>query len=258
MAMSAHITRRQATAPGWARLVQSAVVDLTTCPWHMGHPNPGTSSEERQPSGHSLPWNANREFFQRRAYSKGRPQAQHGRAQEQRQKAGARQADVAVHIREFQRPVAVPMRKPAETAEPAMPSLMQVTCVAGGARQEAWHEWWHQACVTAHGLMRHMRVTSLLPSPPATPHACAQALKAAGWSRQEVLNVPNALSMGRLLSGPVIGWWIVQGQVRLGGPVARIRLQWDRLFIDDAGCPVPPLRLPDGMRAAGPGGALCS
>jgi hypothetical protein len=35
-----------------------------------------------------------------------------------------------------------------------------------------------------------------------------------GWSRDQVFNLPNGLSMARLLSGPVIAAWIIDGQVR--------------------------------------------
>ena len=45
--------------------------------------------------------------------------------------------------------------------------------------------------------------------------AAAAALQAAGWSRREVINIPNALSMLRLLSGPVIASWILLGQASL-------------------------------------------
>lgn len=41
----------------------------------------------------------------------------------------------------------------------------------------------------------------------------AAALQAVGWSRQEVFNLPNALSMARLLSGPLIASWIIDAQV---------------------------------------------
>ena len=37
-----------------------------------------------------------------------------------------------------------------------------------------------------------------------------QAFHDAGWTRQEVINIPNALSMGRLLSGPVVAHLILQ------------------------------------------------
>ena len=40
----------------------------------------------------------------------------------------------------------------------------------------------------------------------------AQAFHDAGWTRQEVINIPNALSMGRLLSGPVVAHMILQHQ----------------------------------------------
>ena len=39
-----------------------------------------------------------------------------------------------------------------------------------------------------------------------------QAFHDAGWTRQEVFNIPNALSMGRLLSGPVVAHLILQHQ----------------------------------------------
>ena len=38
-----------------------------------------------------------------------------------------------------------------------------------------------------------------------------QAFHATGWTRQAVLNVPNALSMGRLISGPFVAYLILQG-----------------------------------------------
>lgn len=47
--------------------------------------------------------------------------------------------------------------------------------------------------------------------------AAAAAFQAAGWSRQEVVNVPNALSLARLLSGPLIASWILDGQASPGG-----------------------------------------
>ena len=40
----------------------------------------------------------------------------------------------------------------------------------------------------------------------------AQAFHDAGWTRREVLNLPNALSMARLLSGPVVAHLILQRQ----------------------------------------------
>ena len=39
----------------------------------------------------------------------------------------------------------------------------------------------------------------------------AQAFHAAGWTREAVLNVPNALSMGRLISGPIVAYLILEG-----------------------------------------------
>lgn len=47
--------------------------------------------------------------------------------------------------------------------------------------------------------------------------AAAAAFQAAGWSRQEVVNVPNALSLARLLSGPLIASWILDGQASPDG-----------------------------------------
>ena len=38
-----------------------------------------------------------------------------------------------------------------------------------------------------------------------------QAFHATGWTRQAVWNIPNALSMGRLISGPFVAYLIVQG-----------------------------------------------
>lgn len=38
----------------------------------------------------------------------------------------------------------------------------------------------------------------------------AQAFHDAGWTQHEVINIPNALSMGRLLSGPVVAHLILQ------------------------------------------------
>ena len=40
---------------------------------------------------------------------------------------------------------------------------------------------------------------------------CAQAFHAAGWTREAVLNVPNALSLGRLISGPFVAYLILEG-----------------------------------------------
>lgn len=52
--------------------------------------------------------------------------------------------------------------------------------------------------------------------------ACLQAFSRAGWSRREVLNIPNGLSMLRLLSGPVIASWILAGQVSGWAPGHRL------------------------------------
>lgn len=38
------------------------------------------------------------------------------------------------------------------------------------------------------------------------------SLAEAGWTRQEVWNAPNAISMARLVSGPVIAGWIIAGE----------------------------------------------
>ena len=34
----------------------------------------------------------------------------------------------------------------------------------------------------------------------------------AGWTHKEVYNIPNALSMARLVSGPAIAWLILNEQ----------------------------------------------
>jgi hypothetical protein len=34
-----------------------------------------------------------------------------------------------------------------------------------------------------------------------------------GWTRREVWNAPNAISMARLISGPVIAYWILAGRM---------------------------------------------
>ncbi|KAL6779333.1 PGP2 [Auxenochlorella protothecoides x Auxenochlorella symbiontica] len=180
MAMSAYIMKRQANALSWARLVQPAAVEAASCAWHPACLGPDSTSEQRQPPGVPGPWTVDSGSFLRRAYSKGRPHAQHGRAQERRQKGGTPHGAVSVHIRDFDRPTPVAPSKPVQAAEPAKPSLVQ-------------------------------------------------ALKAAGWSRQEVLNVPNALSMARMVSGPAIGWWIVQGQWDLAAPALAVSAASDWL-----------------------------
>ena len=42
------------------------------------------------------------------------------------------------------------------------------------------------------------------------PWHIAQAFHDAGWTRREVFNIANALSMGRLLSGPLVAHLIMQ------------------------------------------------
>ncbi len=39
-----------------------------------------------------------------------------------------------------------------------------------------------------------------------------QTLSETGWTHQAVYNIPNALSMARLVSGPVIAWLILNEQ----------------------------------------------
>ncbi len=41
---------------------------------------------------------------------------------------------------------------------------------------------------------------------------CLQTLSEAGWTHQAIYNIPNALSMARLVSGPVIAWLILNEQ----------------------------------------------
>lgn len=45
-----------------------------------------------------------------------------------------------------------------------------------------------------------------------TPQQTKQTLSEAGWTHQAVYNIPNALSMARLVSGPVIAWLILNEQ----------------------------------------------
>jgi cardiolipin synthase len=49
--------------------------------------------------------------------------------------------------------------------------------------------------------------------PPSAAQTAA-AFQAAGWSRSEVVNVPNAISLLRLLSGPLIASWILEAKAR--------------------------------------------
>lgn len=131
MAMSAYIMKRQANALSWARLVQPAAVEAASCAWHPACLGPDSTSEQRQPPGVPGPWTVDSGSFLRRAYSKGRPHAQHGRAQERRQKGGTPHGAVSVHIRDFDRPTPVAPSKPVQAAEPAKPSLVQVRGVLG-------------------------------------------------------------------------------------------------------------------------------
>lgn len=39
-----------------------------------------------------------------------------------------------------------------------------------------------------------------------------QSLGDTGWTRQNVYNVPNAISMARFASGPVIAWLVLSEQ----------------------------------------------
>lgn len=39
------------------------------------------------------------------------------------------------------------------------------------------------------------------------------AQRHSGWTRREVWNAPNAISMARLISGPVIAYWIMAGRM---------------------------------------------
>ena len=41
---------------------------------------------------------------------------------------------------------------------------------------------------------------------------CMQTLEQAGWTSEAVYNIPNGLSMARLLSGPAIAWLILNEQ----------------------------------------------
>ncbi len=42
-----------------------------------------------------------------------------------------------------------------------------------------------------------------------------EAVPGAGWTRWEVVNAPNLISLARLASGPLIAHWIVAGELRL-------------------------------------------
>lgn len=41
---------------------------------------------------------------------------------------------------------------------------------------------------------------------------CMQTSSGTGWTRQAVYNVPNAISVARLVSGPVIAWLVLNEQ----------------------------------------------
>ncbi|KAL0042941.1 hypothetical protein WJX79_004562 [Trebouxia sp. C0005] len=45
-----------------------------------------------------------------------------------------------------------------------------------------------------------------------TPQQRKHTLSEAGWTHQTVYNIPNALSMARLVSGPIIAWLILNEQ----------------------------------------------
>lgn len=55
-----------------------------------------------------------------------------------------------------------------------------------------------------------------------TTKSIVENLGRSGWSRQEVVNIPNGLSMFRMLSGPFIASWIVQGQWELALPMLAV------------------------------------
>ncbi len=58
--------------------------------------------------------------------------------------------------------------------------------------------------------------------PAAPAGAAAGAAAAAGWTRAGVLNGPNAISLARLLSGPLIAHWIVAGDFHLAAPALAV------------------------------------
>jgi hypothetical protein len=60
------------------------------------------------------------------------------------------------------------------------------------------------------------------PAPPPPPPGPLRALPRAppdadnaGWTHAEVVNVPNALSLGRAMSGPLIAVWVLQVLMRV-------------------------------------------
>lgn len=52
------------------------------------------------------------------------------------------------------------------------------------------------------------------PASSTTEKAAKSPRASHGWTYEEVVTAPNALSMARLISGPVIASWILSGQVR--------------------------------------------
>ena len=42
-----------------------------------------------------------------------------------------------------------------------------------------------------------------------------QTLGDTGWTRQAVYNIPNAISIARLVSGPVIAWLVLNEQWKI-------------------------------------------
>jgi hypothetical protein len=57
----------------------------------------------------------------------------------------------------------------------------------------------------------------------------SSAADTAGWSRAEVATLPNALSMARLLSGPLLAAWVVQGRWELAAPALAVSAATDWL-----------------------------
>lgn len=45
-----------------------------------------------------------------------------------------------------------------------------------------------------------------------THNAHTQSLGGTGWTRQNVYNAPNVISVARLVSGPVIAWLVLSEQ----------------------------------------------
>jgi hypothetical protein len=55
-----------------------------------------------------------------------------------------------------------------------------------------------------------------------------------GWTRQEVWNVPNAISMARLVSGPLIAYWIVVG--RMDAALLGLAISGDSIYTSTIHC----------------------